>query len=276
MGSARQEKVTGNQKPSAKKKGEAASRFFFCIQPVPGEGEEGCITEEGRSGQAFLFLAPAAASGAGRPGSHECKRSRAAEDRARGGMGKRRARPKCQLPLGQRYCCKQTEASPLQGQAKHFKARAPAKAKKWLARTRPEHLTCISRAPFELPGHHQCQPFSGLRSKGCHPPPHNFGVPGDPLRSCADARACLSPHWPRRPRRAQGRGRYGARAPAEREAAAAPGGRARRGREPPRARRGHARAPAWHSGRRRAAGETGQEGRRGLRLPSPCSGPRAG
>lgn len=44
----------------------------------------------GRSfGQAFLLLAPAAASGAGRPASHECERSRAAEDRARGGDGKK-------------------------------------------------------------------------------------------------------------------------------------------------------------------------------------------
>lgn len=34
-------------------------------------------------------------------------------------MGKRRARPMCQLPLGQHYCCKQTEASltPGSGQA---------------------------------------------------------------------------------------------------------------------------------------------------------------
>lgn len=253
---------------------------FFVFNQFQVKGKRDASRREGRSGKLFLPLAPAAASRAGRPGSHECERSRAAEDRARGGDGKKKGTSVVPAAFGAtRYCCKQTEASPLQGQARHIKARAPAKAKKWLARTRPEHLTCtrISRAPFEFPGHHQCQPFSGLPSKGRHPPPQNFGVLGDPLRSCADASACLSPHWPRRPWRARGRGRDGARAPAEREAAAAPGGRARRGREPPRARRGHARAPAWHSGRWRAAArEAGREGRRGLRLPSPCSGPRAG
>lgn len=45
----------------------------------------------GRSfGQAFLPLAPAATSWAGWPGSHECERSRAAEDRARGGDGEKK------------------------------------------------------------------------------------------------------------------------------------------------------------------------------------------
>lgn len=46
----------------------------------------------GRSyGQAFFSLAPAAASWASWPGSHECERSRAAEDKARSGDGKKKS-----------------------------------------------------------------------------------------------------------------------------------------------------------------------------------------
>lgn len=90
-----------------------------------------------------------------------------------------------------------------------------------------------------------CFPKLYIRPQGCNPLPQNFRVLSDPLSSRAASRTSLSPHWSRRSRRAQGRGR--AHAPVEPEAAAALGRCAGPGREPPRARRGHARDPPWAS-----------------------------
>lgn len=185
-------------------------------------------------------------------------------------MGKGRARPKCQLPSGQHYCGKHLL---LQGQARHIKARTPAKAKKWLARTRPEHLTCthIPRAPFELPGHHQCQPFSGLppsttelRGAG-RPPPVLRGRLSLPLTSLAAAAA-------EGPGAGSGRsarpGRARSSSSSGRPRASGPGASARPQR--PCAR------PCLAL--RAAASCRGGRAGRAARAPaaSPCSGPRAG
>lgn len=192
-------------------------------------------------------------------------------------MGNRRARLRCQLLLEQRYCCKQTRSIPVPtvrpGPLKPGRPRNREEA----GMHHPEFVTCISRAPVGLPGPTNADPSPARHVRAATLHRRTSGRrPGDPLPSRADARARLSPHWPRRPRRARGRGRDRARARAEREAAAAPSGRARRGREPPRTRRGHARARPWHSGLRRLRSRPGGKGGgRGLRMPSPCSGPRA-
>ena len=82
------------------------SRFFPCgPQSFSGAEEEGRIPE-GRSSKPAFPLAPAAARQAPRPGSHECERSRAAEDSAEGGDGKKRGA--CEAPVAfdwrLRYC----------------------------------------------------------------------------------------------------------------------------------------------------------------------------
>lgn len=59
---------------------------FFCVQPFPGEGEEG--TSQRKVVRSTFPSAPAAARQAPWPDSHECKRSRAAEDSAAGGAGR--------------------------------------------------------------------------------------------------------------------------------------------------------------------------------------------
>lgn len=115
-------------------------------------------------------------------------------------------------------------------------------ANEWLARTHPEP----SMAPVSLELRSGSQVTTLLRPAALRrrTSGRRQGTPSRPERM--DARARLSPHWPRR---ARGRGRDRARARAEREAAAAaaPDGRARRGREPPRARRGHARGRPGHT-----------------------------
>lgn len=178
--------------------------------------------------------------------------------------------------MEQRYCCKQTRSIPVPtvrpGPLKPGRPRNREEA----GMHHPEFVTCISRAPVGLPGPTNADPSPARHVRAATLHRRTSGRRrGDPLPSRAVARARLSPHWPRRPRRARGRDR--ARARAEREAAAASSGRARRGREPPRTRRGHARARPWHSGLRRLRSRPGGKGGgRGLRMPSPCSGPRAG
>lgn len=76
---------------------------FVCVQPFPGEGEEG--TSQRKVVRSTFPPAPAAARQAPWPDSHECKRSRAAEDSAAGGAG--RAHGACERPVASDcgLCC---------------------------------------------------------------------------------------------------------------------------------------------------------------------------
>jgi hypothetical protein len=178
LGSPGQEEAAGNQKPKTKRKGERQRHdSFFVFNHFQVKGKKGASWRKVVQ-RSFSPSAPAAASQAPKPGSHECERSRAAKDRVRSGDGKK------EVSVRNASCL--WGYATFESQSSRAASLPPGKSSREgqeVVGTYPEGITCTSilyssmLAPRASPQPAPAAPAT----QGCHPPPPNLRVPGDPF-----------------------------------------------------------------------------------------------